>query len=278
MRCVYQAKMLHVLRDEAQQRQRFHEQLVQAQLRGDVSLADVSLDQSVLQSVQSRRDDMARQLLASRQALDALLGLAPEAKLTLLQPATSPEPDEAEIIRDLATLAQRRPDLLALQAGYRSADARYRRAIWQQFPTIGIGFSKGRDTDAISSQSFQVSLTLPIFNRNRGNVAIEKATRQALHDDYSLRLTQAKSDIARLLQNRTILQKQRSELVRSDAIQTHISEKLKKTAAPGDLSEAQRLEFLLRRDDQRVDLLSIELMMFEQRAALEALTANVDAE
>lgn len=277
VRCVYQAKMLGVLRDEGRQRERFHEQLSRAQLRGDVSLSDVGIDQSALQAVQSRRDDMARRLLASRQALNAMLGLSPEAKLPLLEPAASAGPGEAEIAGDLATLARRRPDLLALQAGYESEDARYRRAIWQQFPSINVGFSKGRDTDAISSRSFQVSMTLPIFNRNRGSVAIEKATRQALHDEYTLRLVQARSDIARLLKDRAILQKQRSELAKSDATQTGISEKLERSATPGDLSEAQRLEFRLHRDDQRLDLLGIEQAVYEQRIALEALLADIDA-
>lgn len=275
VRCVYQAKMLDVLRDETEQRERFHEQLTQAQSRGDVSLADLGADQSALQAVQSRRDDMARQLLASRQALNALLGLSPEAKLTLLQPAVSAGPDEAEIARDLASLAQRRPDLLALQAGYESEDARYRRAIWQQFPSIDVGFSRSRDTDAISSRNFQVTLTLPIFNRNRGNVAIEKATRQSLQDDYTLRLSRAKADITRLLKDHAILQKQRDELTSSEAIQADVSAKLENSAMPGDLSDAQRLESCLRWGDQRLDLLGTEQAMFEQQVALEALTANV---
>ncbi|MDE1895385.1 MAG: TolC family protein [Xanthomonadaceae bacterium] len=274
VRCVYQARMLDILRDEASRRERFHRQLARAQRRGDVSLAALGLDQSALQAVQSRRDAMARQLLASRQALNALLGLSPQAQLPLLQAAVSPGPGKAEISRDLATLAQRRPDLLALQAGYRSADMRYRRAIWQQFPSIDVGFSKGRDTDAISSRSFQVSLTLPIFNRNRGNVAIAKATRQALHDEYTLRLAQAKSDIARLLNDRAILQRQRAELATSVAVQTQVAAKLESTAIPGDLSQAQRLALQLRRDDQRLDLLGIEQAMLEQQAALAALLAD----
>lgn len=278
VRCVYQAKMLGVLHDEVRQRVHFHAQLAQAQLRGDVSLAELGVDQSALQAVQARRDDMARQLLASRQALNALLGLSPEAKLTLLEPAARAGPGKAEIARDLATLAQRRPDLLALQAGYESEDARYRRAIWQQFPSIDIGLSKGRDTDAISSRNFRISLTLPIFNRNRGNVAIEKATRQSMHEEYTLRLDLAKSDIARLLKDRLILQQMRTELARSEAIQANVSEKLEKSAAPGDLSEAQRLELHLRQDDQRLDLLGVDQAMSEQLDALEALVAGFDTE
>ena len=278
VRCVYQAKMLDVLRDETRRRKRFHEQLARVQSRGDVSLADLGLDQSALQAVQSRREGMARQLLASRQALDALLGLSPEANLTLLEPAVPAGPDAAEIDRDLATLAQRRPDLLALQAGYESEDARYRRAIWQQFPSINIGFSRSRDTDAISSRNFRVSLTLPIFNRNRGNVAIEKATRQTLHDEYALRLAQARSDIGRLLKDRAILRKQRDELTTSEAVQANVSAKLEQSAMPGDLSKAQRLELRLRQDDQHLDRLGVEQVMLEQQAALRALLADIGAE
>ena len=277
VRCVYQAKMLDVLRDEVRRRAQFHAQLAQARSRGDVSLADVGLDQSALQAVQSRRADMARQLLASRQALNALLGLSPTARLVLREPAATPGPGKVEIARELATLAQRRPDLLALRAGYESADVRYRRAIWRQFPSISVGFARARDTDAISSRSFQVSLTLPIFNRNRGNVAIAKATRQALHDEYALRLVEARSDIVRLLQDRAILQRQRSELTRSAAIQAAISARLEKSAAPGDLSEAQRLELRLRQDDRRLDLLAIEQAMAGQRVARDALLASVAA-
>lgn len=277
VRCVYQARMLDVLRDETGQRGRFHAQLAQAQSRGDVSLAELDLDQAALQGVQSRRDDMTRQLLASRQALDALLGLSPEAKLTLREPMAPSAPGEAEIDRDLATLAQRRPDLLALQAGYASADARYRRAIWQQFPSIDVGFSRSRDTDAIGSRSFQLSLTLPVFNRNRGNVAIAKATRQALHDEYTLRLAQARSDIARLQQDRAILLRQRADLARSVAMQADLTAGLEKAATPGDVSGAQRLELRLRWDEQRLELLHAGQTVLEQQLALETLIADIDA-
>lgn len=278
VRCVYQARMLAVLRDEVRAREHLHAQLAQVQQRGDVSLADLALDQSALQAVQSRRDDMARQLLASQQALSAMLGLSPKAKLPLRESTAVAAPSETEITRNLATLAQRRPDLVALQAGYASADARYRRAIWRQFPAIDIGFSRGRDTDAISSRNFQVSLTLPIFNRNRGNVAVAKATRQALHDEYTLRLVQAQSDIARLVKDRVLLQTQQAELTRSVAVQTRVSEALAKSASPGDLSAAQDLALQLRQDDQRLGQLGVEQAMAEQQVALEALAGNLGAE
>ena len=277
VRCVYQEKMLDVLRDEVRQRERFHAQLAQAQRHGDVSLAELGRDQAALQAVQSRRDGMARQRLASRQALDALLGLSPEAELMLREPAVSPGPGEAEIEHDLATLAQRRPDLLALQAGYASADAGYRRAIWRQFPSIDVGFSRGRDTDAIGSRSFRISLTLPVFNRNRGNVAIAKATRQALHDEYTLRLAQARSDIARLQQDRAILLRQRADLARSVAMQADLTAGLEKAATPGDVSGAQRLELRLRWDEQRLELLHTGQTVLEQQLALETLIADIDA-
>ena len=39
----------------------------------------------------------------------------------------------------------------------------------------------------------QVTLELPIFNQNQGNIAIETATRQQLHDEYAARLTAART-------------------------------------------------------------------------------------
>lgn len=64
---------------------------------------------------------------------------------------------------------------------------------------------RARDTSSLYTTGFQINLTLPIFNRNRGNIAIETATRQRLHDEYENRLNQAYADIKRLQADRSIL-------------------------------------------------------------------------
>ncbi|TAM98645.1 MAG: TolC family protein, partial [Rhodanobacteraceae bacterium] len=101
--------------------------------------------------------------------------------------------------RALTEMTGRRPDLLALQAGYASQQEKLRAAILAQFPAITVGFVKARDNSNISSAGFSISLSLPLFDGNRGNIAIERATRQQLHDEYSTRLLTDRNDIQRLL-------------------------------------------------------------------------------
>ena len=229
---------------------------------------------SALLHAEVMRADAQRRRRAAQAGLRLLLGLAPQAALPLAGHMRRQLPSAPQVAHALATLPQRRPDLLALAAGYHSADARLREQILAQFPGVNVQLSRSRDNNGVNMAGLSVGLRLPIFNRNRGNVAIAKATRQALHDEYTLRLAQAKSDIARLLNDRAILQRQRAELATSVAVQTQVAAKLESTAIPGDLSQAQRLALQLRRDDQRLDLLGIEQAMLEQQAALAALLAD----
>ncbi len=53
-----------------------------------------------------------------------------------------------------------------------------------------------------------LGLTLPLFNRNRGNIAIESATRDKLRLDYQQRLDATAIDAHRLLEEQAILRRQ----------------------------------------------------------------------
>jgi len=146
-----------------------------------------------------RQDLEARvRLEDSEQALRLLLGLRADAALPLQGEPQASLPSAARLHALLADLPARRPDLLALQAGYRAQDASLRAAILAQFPAINVGFTRARDNAGVYTSGYAVSLTLPLFDRNRGRIAIESATRQQLHDEYAARLLAAHSDVARL--------------------------------------------------------------------------------
>jgi len=83
---------------------------------------------------------------------------------------------QLDLLRKMHELAQRRPDLLALQAGYRSQEARVRAAILGQFASITLGITRARDTGSVSTNGFTIGLTLPLFSGNRGEIKIERAT------------------------------------------------------------------------------------------------------
>lgn len=267
----FETKTLAVLRKETMLLQRHHAQLLRAHTHGDVSLVEVDADLANLQAVQTHRNTNQRELLKTRQAMKALLGLSPHAKLDLTGPATVGTVSAAEIDHDLAVLPHRRPDLLALASGYRSADAHYRQAILQQFPAIQIGFTRARDADAISTSGFQISLTLPLFNRNRGHIAIAKATRQKLHDEYSVRLMNAQADVEHILQIQKLLRQQRAELQQSLASTTKTVAEVRAVAQPGDVSEASELRLKVDAFNQRLDMLSLDEALLEQDVALQTL-------
>ncbi|MDE2148657.1 MAG: TolC family protein [Gammaproteobacteria bacterium] len=161
----------------------------------------------------------------SEHDLRRLLGLSPSAPLTLVGAADAPRPDARQVAAALADLPRRRPDLLALQAGYAAQNDKLREAILAQYPAIGVGFNRARDNSAVYTSGVSISLTLPLFNRNRGNIAIARATRRQLHDDYAARLMATRNDVDRL----------RADLQRTLA------------AAPAAEAQAQRLDQALRR-------------------------------
>ncbi len=151
---------------------------------------------------------------AARHELNYLLGLDPEARPSL-RAATGPAPalSREEFKDALGALAAHRVDLLALQAGYESQEQRLRAAVRAQFPALTAGFRWGRGAaDGVHAVSLSVEVGLPVFNGNRGRVAIERASREALRADYQARLDQAQSQADGLWRSTTIMTEQLARL------------------------------------------------------------------
>jgi outer membrane protein TolC len=119
------------------------------------------------------------------QSLDALLGLQPEVRFAIAAPDLPPLPALDPLI---ARLPQQRPDLVALQLGYASAEAGVRAAILGQFPAFVLGGTWGSDTSAVRSAGPTVTFDLPFFDRNQGRIQQSRATRRLLHEQYVARL------------------------------------------------------------------------------------------
>jgi outer membrane protein TolC len=164
------------------------------------------------QDLAKQSNDLERQRNQARHDLNALLGVRPETQLVLVGAPDVPAPDAGTVRAAVANAPQRRPDLLALQAGFAAQDDRYRGALRAQFPAITIGPNRMRDTSNVNSAGPTLGISLPIFNRNRGNIAIESATREKLRVDYQQRLDAAVADADRLLAERAILERQRREI------------------------------------------------------------------
>lgn len=153
------------------------------------TVSDVAADFIAWNSAQTEWRAFELRDNQTRHALDELLGLTPDVQLRLRGAASGQLVTPAQYHSALAALAVRRPDLLALQAGYRSEEERLREAILAQFPLINAGVTKARSSEeGIQSIGFNVTLTLPLFNRNRGPIAVGRASRAYLHQAYQASL------------------------------------------------------------------------------------------
>jgi outer membrane protein TolC len=279
---VSQARILYVKLTQAKKlnkvllenRQLFSERLNRTQLALDKGLLTsdaVTPNLISLKDVQRQMNDLERQTNQNAHDLNALLGLAPEALVPLKEDDSLPAVDDAAIQAALSNLSQRRPDLLALEAGYRAEDARYRGALLAQFPALNIGFTRARDNSNVYSNGVGITLTLPFLNRNRGNVAIELATRQKMHDEYEQRLNASLNDLHRILDEQYITMRQ------LDEINTDLA-KLSKTVGSVDQAyRAGNVDALARANmhaiflSKQIEQVNLQQAVLEQRVALQTL-------
>jgi outer membrane protein TolC len=148
----------------------------------------LSADASAAQSLVSLR--VSR--LKDWQSLDGMLGLDPKVRFPIARPIPHRLPGNMEAL--VATLPTRRPDLLALQFGYGSAEQDVRAAVLQQFRSLTIGGSYGSDTSKVVTIGPSFGFELPIFNQNQGHIAKAEATRELLREKYQAQLDKSAGD------------------------------------------------------------------------------------
>jgi outer membrane protein TolC len=140
--------------------------------------------------------ELERERDKQRLALNRMLGLPAQAQVKMRK-EDFPDPPGAPAATDLQKgMEDRRLDLLALRRGYESQEAAVRAAVLSRFPKIAAGASLGRDTGGVYTFGYDLSADLPLFDRNQGGIAIEKATRQTLFDEFVNRVFEGRNDIA----------------------------------------------------------------------------------
>ncbi len=208
--------------------------------------------------------------------LHRLLGLAPGVPLVLVGPSYTTSPTAAQVQRALDELPRRRPDLLALQAGYGSQEARLRAAVLAQFPALNIGFNSARDTGGVYTRGYSLGITLPLFDRNRGNIAIARATRQQLRDDYAARVLATRTDIQRLRSDLFTLDQQRASLTAHVKQLDRASQTAQRAWRARELVWPTYLAIRSNTLTAELDLLAVKQQQATQAIALEALLGNTD--
>ncbi|HEY0789867.1 MAG TPA: TolC family protein [Chthoniobacterales bacterium] len=214
----------------------------------------------------SLQQDLAKQTLALNRAVGAppqtVLPLPAEANLS----ASLRVPDAGALI---SALEHRRLDLLGLRVGYESQDAKLRAAVLAQLPKVNLGFSHASDTSNVHTTGLSFSFDLPIFDRNQGSIAVEKATRQSLYDEYTNRLFQARADVAEATAD---LRSLNVQVAAAAAALPALARLLETAQAALQGQNADVLAYYQARanyNQKRIQLLKLKQQLHEARVALE---------
>jgi len=167
-----------------------------AMRQGDLAASAVSADLAAEADAQAALASALHDAAKTRGDLNALIGLSPAAQLDLRPGGPIVDPEPTALDTAIAALPTRRPDLLALQAGYQAQSANLRKAILSQFPVVNLGFSHAADTSAVLTNGLSATFVVPIFNRGRGEIAVQSATQEQLRAEYQARLDQTVADAA----------------------------------------------------------------------------------
>jgi outer membrane protein TolC len=209
-------------------------QTAQQVASGNLTIAASSTAQAALAMVDTALNTAALTLEQDRNQLDALLGLQPGVDIETS--ITAPLAIDATVAaRAIASLPRRRPDLIALRYGYAQADAKLRAAILMQFLPISVGPAGGRDTSGVFSVGPQVTLTLPLFNRNRPAIAMTTATRAQLAAQFRASFATATGGGAALLRRATLLRQESVVADQQAAIAAHTAAAARHAFAIGAL-------------------------------------------
>jgi len=230
-----------------------------------------------LAAVESASQDSRATMLALEQefgkqrlGLNKILGVEPEIKVALLArlvlPSRMAPPAEHELFDNLES---QRLDLLGLRQGLESQDATVRAAILAQFPKMSVAIVPATDTGNVHTTGFNVTVDVPIFDRNQGVIATERATRQRLRDEYNQRVFEARSDIATAIADIRSLDRQ----IAAAEEALPLLEKLVESAqAAIEQRNADVLSYYTARSNllqKRIQLIKLQEQLLEAHTALE---------
>jgi len=268
-----------------------HQQFLQTEMRwqdeknalrqGNATLDQEGLSRASVLDAELAWLEAQRQQRATAHDIALLLGLDPQAKLTIIPPLggieqllSAPLKEDELWQTALHRSITHRPDLLALQAGYMAQEGRVREQVLAQFPNFSISLNRLRDTGGIWSLGPVVNLNLPLLNRNQGNIDVARATRQRLKDEYHDQWLAAYGQIIKLMSDQRLLYAEYQAITAQSSDNHRLTQRMSKALASGD---TDMLTFTtLRNSDvaRQARKLTLEQTLLEQAVALDTLMGS----
>ncbi|WP_240096863.1 TolC family protein [Thermomonas flagellata] len=264
-------RQLPPLRESAEAASRLAEASLRAAARGDLAADAAQAQRLAALDAQTRLRTLEQDLLGARQALNRLLGLPPDTTLVLAATAVAETPP-ATLDALFAQARAQRSDLAALRAGYDAQEAALHKAILQQFPSLNLSLTGNRDSAGNLLLGPALDFTLPLWNRNRGNIAVETATRATLRAEYDARLFQTRADLAAAREALLLALRQRAAAQADAPALQRQAAAARAAARRGDLSQAAAEASTQAWRDRALLLAQLDQTIAEHRIALELLT------
>jgi outer membrane protein TolC len=158
---------------------------------------------------------------------------------------------------------------VGLRQGYQSQEQTVRAAVLAQFPKIILGFSHATDTTPVVTTGPGITIDLPIFDRNQGNVAIETATRQRLFDEYAARVFEAHSDIATAVADVRSLNRQVAAAEAALPVLQHLVDIAKEAVDQGIADVLGYFQAKTNLNQKSLQIIKLKLQLVDSRIALE---------
>jgi hypothetical protein len=117
-------------------------------------------------------------------------------------------------------------------------------------------------------------LNLPLFSGNRGPIAVERATRQALFTDYQERLNAAGSGIRRILAEQRINQRQLREIDQGLAELTQVAAKTEAAFTARNIDALAFASMQAALLAKKIERITLAQLLLEQRIALQTLAGG----
>jgi cobalt-zinc-cadmium efflux system outer membrane protein len=265
-------QQLRIAQASVQSSQRLFDAVARAAGRGDVTATDLDTRRQGLLDAQAKLRTTQSDLATARSDLNKQLGLPPETVVQLAPPAGSPVPPPAETL--VGQAIARRLDLQALRAGYDAAEAELHKAVLEHFPNLSLTLAGASDTANNKTIGPAIGFSLPLWNRNRGAIAIARATREQLRAEYDARLFQTRAEIVAAVRGVAALRVQRAQLIAQMPALRRYAEATQRAAQRGDLprSTAETATQAVR--DRELTLLQLDQQVAEQTIALELLSGG----
>jgi len=205
-RIYFLQKQLHLAKKTTQTAKHILDITKSNLLKHNSTIDEFGLRQATYLDFLDQTTTIERSLQKTVLELNQLLGFPPNEKIAINIKPISFSPLNAAKLFEQAQVC--RLDLLALQAGYASQEATLYQAILGQFPHFSLDITRARDNTNVHSIGAGISFDIPIINRNRGAIAIAKATREQLYLEYIARLNKTRFDIATLVNELMIINKE----------------------------------------------------------------------